>query len=48
VKKLLVKLGNVFMMLALIAAEMNVNATCGHHIYQEAVPETAKHLSKYK
>lgn len=46
-KKLLMKLGSTFMMLALVAAELNVNATCGHHIYQEAVPDTAQRLSKY-
>ena len=47
-RKLFLKFGSAFMMLALTAAELNVNATCGHHIYQEAIPESARKLSKIK
>lgn len=47
-KKLMLKLGNVVAALAIVAATMNVNATCCHHVYQESVPECAKKLSKVK
>lgn len=46
-RKMLAKLGSTFMMLALVAAQLNVNATCSHHIHQDQVPEAAKKLSKY-
>lgn len=46
-KKVLVKLSSTFMLLALVAAQLNVNATCSHHIHQDPVPEAAKKLSKY-
>lgn len=46
--KLFLKFGNVIATLALVAATMNVNATCGHYIYQESVPESAKKLCKIK
>lgn len=47
-KKIIMKFGNVMAMLALVAATLNVNSTCSHHIYQETVPESAKKLSKVK
>lgn len=47
-KKMIVKFGNMVAALALVAASMNVNATCGWHIYQEEVPESAKKLGKVK
>lgn len=47
-KKVMMKFGNMVAALALVAASMNVNATCGWHIYQEKVPESAKKLSKIK
>lgn len=45
-KKILLKLGSAVMSLALLAAQLNVNATCSHHIHQAKVPESAKKLSK--
>ena len=47
-KKLMMKLGNIVAGLALIAATLNVNSTCAHHIYQEPVPDSAKKLAKLK
>lgn len=47
-KKVMMKFGNVLAALALVTASMNVNATCGHLLYQEAIPESAKKLSKVK
>lgn len=46
-KKILLKFGSTFMMLALVAAELNVNPMCSFHIHQEVIPECAKKLSKY-
>ncbi len=45
-KKLMIRLGNIVAMLAVVAATLNVNATCSHHVYQEPVPDSAKRLSK--
>ncbi len=47
-KKIMEKFGNLFAALALVAATLNVNSTCGYHVYQESVPESAKKLSKIK
>lgn len=47
-RDLLTKLGRTVMLMALVAAQLNVNATCAHHIYQEEIPDEAKELSKYK
>lgn len=47
-KKVMMKFGNMVAALALVAASMNVNATCGHLLYQEPIPESAKKLSKVK
>ena len=47
-KKLMVKFGNAVAAIALVAATMNVNATCSYYVYQDTVPECAKKLSKIK
>jgi cyclic lactone autoinducer peptide len=47
-KKIMIKFGNIIAALALVAATLNVNSTCCHHVYQEPVPESAKKLSKIK
>lgn len=47
-KKLMMKLGNVVAVLAVVAATLNVNATCSYHAYQETVPDSARKLSKIK
>lgn len=46
-KKVSIKMNRVFMVLALIAAQMNVNSTCSHYIHQDPIPESARKLSKY-
>lgn len=47
-KKLVMKLSSILMVLAVVAAELNVNATCSHYINQEPVPEGVRKLSKVK
>ncbi|MCI9141956.1 MAG: cyclic lactone autoinducer peptide [Lachnospiraceae bacterium] len=47
-KKLYLRFGSFVATLALIAASMNVNATCQYHLYQETIPESAKKLCKVK
>lgn len=47
-KKLMMKFGNLFAALALVAVTLNVNSTCGHYIYQAPIPESAKKLSKIR
>lgn len=47
-KKLYLKFGSFVATLALVAASMNANATCWHHLYQEPIPESVKKLCKVK
>ena len=47
-KKLVMKLSGMLMALAVVAAELNVNATCSHYINQEPIPEGVRKLSKVK
>lgn len=47
-KKLMMKFGSMIAALALVAASLNVNATCSYHVYQDKVPESARKLSKIK
>ncbi|MCI9597431.1 MAG: cyclic lactone autoinducer peptide [Firmicutes bacterium] len=47
-KKLMMKFGNLFAALALVATTLNVNSTCSHYIYQAPIPESAKKLSKIR
>lgn len=47
-KKFTMKLGNLFAMLALVLASLNVNSTCSTYIYQEPIPDSAKKLSKIR
>lgn len=47
-QKLMTKCGTLLAALAMLAAALNVNATCAHHVYQDRVPESAKKLSKIK
>lgn len=46
-RKVVLKVSKVIMALAIIAAKLNVNSTCSHHLNQITVPDCAKKLSRF-